>query len=69
MVEHLRQLSVVEPEVIVHSADEADGSEEQDHERPVAVTLGVERIVTDFVAEWFIVGVWFIDDQVGMRVR
>ena len=51
-----------------HGCDECNRSNEDKHERVVTVTLGFERIVSEFVAERLIVSVWLIHNQVSVGV-
>ena len=60
MVEHLSDLPTVEPEVCIAEMREADDCEEQDKKRVVELALCFEGVVSQLVAERFIVHIRFV---------
>lgn len=60
MVEHLSDLPTVEPEVCIAEMREADDCEEQDKKRVVELALCFEGVVSQLVAERFIVDIGFV---------
>ena len=68
MVEHFGGLSLVESEVEGKGRHKSGDANIEHHEWPVTMTVAVEGIVSQLIPVWLIMGVWLVNDQVGVRI-
>ena len=69
MVHDLARLSPVEAEVESHHGRKRHNTNIEHEVRHVAMTVGIERVVTEFITIRFVMRVGLVHDQVGVRVR
>ena len=68
MVENFTCLSLIESEVECKGGYESSNSNEQIHIWHISVTVGVERIVSDFISVRLVMSIWLIDYQVSVGI-
>ena len=68
MIVDFSSLSLVKTEMEKDGMSECNDSKEKIQVWHITVTLSVKRIITDFITIWFIVGVWFIHNQLSVGV-
>jgi hypothetical protein len=68
MVEYLRCLSLVESEMEGQSGNEGSDTHVDHHVWPVTMSVRVEGIVSQLITIGLIMGVWLVNNQVGVRV-
>ncbi len=68
MVQDFACLASVEFEVGMTEVNKADTCHEQPQPWVVTLALGLERIITEFVAVWFVMNVVLLFEGMAMRV-
>ncbi len=68
MVQDFACLASVEFEVGMTEVNKADTCHEQQQPWVVTLALGLERIITEFVAVWFVMNVVLLFEGMAMRV-